>query len=74
MVGKHWTNTSPGVRLSLAVPPLLLVPIWRLTTGSAIGLAAASGGMLLVIGWMGYVAWRVAMNAHRRGNLFGETR
>jgi hypothetical protein len=76
MVGEGWTNKSPAVRLSFASPMLLLLvgPVWRRSVGHGLGLGAAFGFALLVIAWTAYVAWRVTMNAHRRGGLYDEAR
>jgi len=74
VVGERWTNKSPAARPSLASPLVLLVvgPVWQRSVGDGIGLGAAVGFALLVIAWTGFVSWRVAMNAHRRGGLYDE--
>lgn len=76
MIGKCWTNKTPIVRLSFVAPlGLFLVgPLVRRATGRPISLAGAIGCALLIVAWMGFVAWRVAINAHRQGSPFDQAR
>ncbi len=76
MIGERWTNKSPVVRLSLASPAALLVigPVVRQVSGRPISLAGAIGCTLLLVAWMSFVAWRLAMNAKRQGDSFGDAR
>jgi hypothetical protein len=74
MIGERWNHQTPIVRVSLAAPLGLipLAPLARQAIGHPFTLASATGCTLLVIAWMGFVAWRVAMNAYRDGRLFDE--
>ena len=76
MIGERWTNNSPIVRLSLASPAglFLIGPVVRRATGHPISLAGAVGCTLLLVAWMGFVAWRLAINAKRQGSSFGDAR
>ena len=70
----NWTNKSAVVRLSflmpmsLAIAPALAGQVhWSVSLPMAFTLIGAA------IGWAGFVVWQVTMNAHLKGNLFGDT-
>ncbi|MBB5713171.1 hypothetical protein [Sphingomonas xinjiangensis] len=53
---------------------MVLGPVVRQASGRPISLTTAIGFMLLLVAWMGFVAWRLAMNANRQDGSFGDAR
>ncbi|CAN5361353.1 hypothetical protein BH10PSE14_BH10PSE14_29020 [soil metagenome] len=76
MIGERWTYKTPIVRLSFVAPLILVVFAPRVcqASGLRISLAGAIGGALVVVAWIAFVAWRLAINANRQGRLFGDPR
>lgn len=74
MIGRNWTSKSAVFRLSCLTPALFgmaLPALGRLSHWS-ISLRAGFLMMILSIGWLGFVFWRVTMNAHKRGEFYGD--
>jgi hypothetical protein len=74
MIGRNWTSKSAVVRLSCLLPVLagMVLPAISRRFHWSIGITPSFVMLTLAIGWTGFVVWRTTMNAHQRGDYFGD--
>lgn len=74
MIGKSWTSKSAIFRFSCLMPALfgMMLPMIGKLSPLSISLRMGFVATIILICWLGFVCWRVTMNAHERGEFYGD--